>query len=174
MSHSIDEINQLEQAAFIDLLGAIYEETPEIAKRVWRNSRDSPSKNRPFNSLLHLHQKMAAIVERMTLPEQLALIRAHPELGASVKMAEASVREQAGAGLNQMSETERERIEELNAAYQSKFGFPFVMAVKGFGKEEILMAFEERLRGEGEEERERAIAEINKIARLRLEELIEG
>lgn len=164
MSYSLKKINQLDRDAFVDLLGAVYEETPTIAQKVWRH--------RPFTSILDLHQKMKAIVEQMPSSEQLALIRAHPELGANVKMAEASVREQAGAGLSQMNEAERERIGELNAAYQRKFGFPFVIAVKGYGKVEILAAFEERLGSGGEEERGRAIAEINKIARLRLEELI--
>lgn len=164
MSRTLIELNRLRQAAFVDVLRTIYEETPYVAKQVWRD--------RPFNSLSHLHQKMSAVVEQMSEAEQLALIRAHPELGANVKMAEASVKEQAGAGLGQMDEAERDRLAELNATYRSKFGFPFVMAVKGYGKAEILAALEERLENDLEEERGRSLAEINKIARLRLEELI--
>ena len=164
MSHTLTEINQLHKEAFVTLLGPVYEETPAVAEKVWSH--------RPFDSILDLHQKMAIIVNQMSEAEQLELIRVHPELGANIRMAAASVREQAGAGLSQMSEAERRRIRALNAAYQRKFGFPFVMAVKGYGKGEILAAFEERLGIGGEEERGRAIAEINKIARLRLEELI--
>ena len=167
MGYSLEEINQLDEAAFVDILGAIYEETPAVAKRVWQTKE-----NRPFASVQDLHRKMVAVVDRMSWSEQLALIQAHPQLGANAKMAEASVREQKGAGLQQMTDAERDRLAELNTAYRSKFGFPFVMAVKGYGKAEILAALEERLKNDGEEERGRSLAEINKIARLRLEELI--
>lgn len=164
MSYSIEAINHLDRTAFVELLGEIFEETPAVAKSVWHN--------RPFKSITDLHQKMTAIVRQMSPDEQLALIRAHPELGARTNMAEASVQEQAGAGLGQLTEAEHEQIEALNSAYQRKFGFPFVMAIKGYQKGEILAAFEARLGNEKEVERGRSLLEINKIARLRLEELI--
>ena len=167
LSYSLEEINQLDEAAFVNILGSVYEETPAVAKRVWQTDG-----SRPFLSVQDLHQKMVAVVSSMSWSEQLALIQAHPQLGANVEMAEASVREQKGAGLRQMTDAERKRIDELNQAYVDKFGFPFVMAVKGYGKKEILAAFEERLKNSREEEKRRSLDEINKIARLRLEELI--
>ena len=162
-STSIEELNDLNRAEFVELLGKIFEETPAIAERVWRD--------RPFQSITDLHQKMTAIVSQMTQDEQLALIRAHPELGSRATMAEASVQEQAGAGLGQLTAAERQQIEDLNRAYRRKFEFPFVMAIKGYGKAEILTAFEARLENDKEVEKARSLLEISKIARLRLEAL---
>lgn len=164
MHYSIDTLNKVDKTEFIELLSAIYEETPAVAVRVW------PS--RPFQSLSDLHQKMANIVNQMTLAEQLTLIRAHPELGANVEMADASVREQAGAGLDQISEAEYAQLKALNEAYRRKFEFPFVMAVRGYGKAEIVAAIEARLDNAVAEERARSLQEINQIAKLRLETLI--
>ncbi len=136
-----------------------------MAARAWNR--------RPFEDVSDLHSKMVAVVSQMSADEQIALIQAHPELGATTKMAEASVQEQAGAGLGQMNADERDRIQQLNVAYQQKFGFPFVMAVKGYGKAEILAAFEERLEHEQVEEKARSLSEIAKIGRFRLEEIVQ-
>lgn len=152
------------QTDFVDLLGAVFEETPEVASKAWRD--------RPFRDVADLHQKMVAVVENMTAAEQIELIRAHPELGNRGKMAEASVQEQAGAGLNQLDMADHERIQSLNSAYRKKFGFPFVMAVKGFDRSDILAAFEVRLSEDEDAERARSLFEIYKIARFRLDDLV--
>lgn len=145
------------------MLGAVFEETPAVAEQTWAQ--------RPFESVADLHEQMVRVVQQMPAGEQLALIQAHPELGATAKMAAASVAEQAGAGLGELNEGARDRLKQLNADYRDKFGFPFVMAVKGQGKQEILAAFEARLRHGQEEEQARSLTEISKIARFRLEEI---
>ena len=164
-SHSITAVNHLPQAEFVRMLGDVFEETPAVAASVYLE--------RPFADTAELHQKMVAAVEQMSPAQQLALIRAHPELGANVEMAEASVQEQAGAGLSQLDAAEYEQLQVMNAAYREKFGFPFVMAVKGYGKTDILAAFSARLKNEPQVERTRSLSEIAKIARFRLDDLIE-
>lgn len=164
MTYSIEQINQIEQDDFTNLFGTIFEETPEVASKVWCD--------RPFQDVSDLHQKMTAVVESMTTAEQIRLIQAHPELGNKGKMAEASVQEQAGAGLSQLNTIDYERIQSLNSTYREKFGFPFVMAVKGFNRTDILTAFESRLAGDKASERRQSLSEIYKIARFRLNDLV--
>lgn len=155
----------MKQSDFVDLLGAVFEETPAIASQAWRD--------RPFKNALDLHNKMVSVVrDKMTTGEQIKLIQAHPELGNRGKMAEASVQEQSKAGLSQLAADEYKHIQSLNAAYREKFGFPFVMAVKGFSQDDILTAFETRLAENKATEQATALSEIYKIAQFRLDELI--
>ncbi|MDJ0708446.1 MAG: 2-oxo-4-hydroxy-4-carboxy-5-ureidoimidazoline decarboxylase [Leptolyngbyaceae cyanobacterium MO_188.B28] len=165
MGYSIEELNQVSEAVFVQRLGAVFEETPAIAHRVWGD--------RPFGNVRDLHQKMAAVVRDMSLAEQLALIQAHPDLGSRVKMAAASVEEQAGVGFNRLTPEEYGRFQALNATYREKFGFPFVMAVKGQTKTNILAAFEARLENTKDLEIQQALSEITQIARFRLNDLID-
>ena len=165
MGYSIEELNQISEAEFVRRLGEVFEETPAIAQRVWGD--------RPFVDVADLHQKMATVVQTMSLAEQLALIRAHPDLGSRVKMAAASVREQTGAGLSQLTPEEYGQFQALNTAYRQKFSFPFVMAVKGQTKVSILAAFEARLENSKDWEIQQALSEIAQIARLRLDDLID-
>ena len=106
------------------------------------------------------------------------MIRAHPDLAGKAALAgeltDDSTREQAGAGLDQCSPEEMARFERLNEAYKAKFGFPFVMAVKGSDRYAILDAFEVRLENTPAEERRTAVEQINRIARFRLEARAEG
>jgi 2-oxo-4-hydroxy-4-carboxy-5-ureidoimidazoline decarboxylase len=95
---NIANINQMSQEEFTEHLGAIFEHTPEIATQAWLE--------RPFADLSELHQVMAAIVHKMSEPDQLKLICAHPDLGSKFKMAEASVQEQSTVGLDQLSPAE--------------------------------------------------------------------
>jgi OHCU decarboxylase len=113
-------------------------------------------------------------VEVDTAPEEvkLALIRAHPELASRTRMAEASVNEQSGAGLDQCSATEFEAFRRFNGAYNAKFGFPFVVAVKGLTRADILAAFQARLANDAATEFATAIAQIHRIAGLRLGDLM--
>lgn len=164
MVYSISDINSISQGEFVDLLGAIFEETPAIAQQAYAA--------KPFASIAHLHQTMVAVVEKMPRSQQIALIQAHPELATKVKMAEASVQEQKNAGLSQLSPSDYARFQTLNSAYREKFYFPFVIAVKGHDKESILAALEERLENEKEEEVGRSLKEIAKISRFRLEALL--
>jgi 2-oxo-4-hydroxy-4-carboxy-5-ureidoimidazoline decarboxylase len=108
----------------------------------------------------------------MSDSEQLILIRSHPDLGSKAKMAEASVKEQAGVGLDRLNSQEFDRFQVLNHKYKEKFGFPFIIAVKTQNKMSIFDAFELRLQNAIELEKERALLEIFKIAKFRLLEIV--
>ncbi|MEM8719644.1 MAG: 2-oxo-4-hydroxy-4-carboxy-5-ureidoimidazoline decarboxylase [Cyanobacteria bacterium P01_G01_bin.39] len=162
--YTIAQLNQMSQEEFTAALGEIWEETPDIASRAWHS--------KPFKDLEALYQAMVAVVNRMSDHEQLALIKAHPDLGSKAKMAEASVQEQVGIGLDRLSKSEYQRFQNFNQAYKDKFGFPFIVAVKYHTKESILEAFETRLNNTQVQEKQQALSEISKIAKLRLESLI--
>jgi 2-oxo-4-hydroxy-4-carboxy-5-ureidoimidazoline decarboxylase len=165
MSCTITELNQASQAAFVEAIGSVYEHTPSIAAQVWLQ--------RPFEDVAHLHQTMANIVNQMSAEAKLALIQAHPDLGSRAKMADASVKEQAGVGLDRLTPEEFDRFQALNQAYKNKFGFPFTIAVKNHTKESILEAFDRRLQNSVEQEMKQALAEINQIAGFRLADLVQ-
>lgn len=162
--YKLTQLNQMSQGEFTGALGEIWEKTPQIAEKAWHN--------KPFKDLNALHQAMVAVVDSMSEAEQLTLIKAHPDLGSKAKMANASVQEQAGVGLDRLSESEYRRFRSLNQAYKDKFDFPFIIAVKNHTKESILQAFETRLENNREQEKQQALIEISKIARLRLDSLL--
>lgn len=162
--YTLAQLNQMSRSEFTTALGEIWEETPEIANQAWHN--------KPFEDVEALYNAMVAVVENMSQTQQLELIKAHPDLGSKAKMAQASVEEQSGVGLDRLSESEYERFQSLNRAYKDKFGFPFIVAVKYHTKESILLAFETRLQNSQEAEIQQALTEISKIARLRLEAII--
>lgn len=163
--YAIAQLNIMSQEEFTAALGEIWEETPEIAARAWHSQ--------PFVNIESVYRAMVAVVEEMSESEKLSLIKAHPDLGSKTKMADASVKEQAGAGLDTLSSEEYQRFQSLNRAYKDKFGFPFIIAVKNHNKESILAAFESRVDNSVARERQQALTEIGKIALLRLESLIE-
>jgi 2-oxo-4-hydroxy-4-carboxy-5-ureidoimidazoline decarboxylase len=150
---------------FIRALGGIFEHTPWIAERAYVF--------RPFASVDALHRAMQVELTAASPEAGLALIRAHPELAgkeaAAGTMTAESVGEQASAGLDRCTPEELAQLRAGNAAYREKFGFPFVMAVKGKSREEILAALASRLDNTREAEFARCIDEIGKIARLRLD-----
>lgn len=150
------------KADFIARFGHVYEASPWVAEGVWPD---------PPADLEGLAQAMAAVVDAAPRERQLALIRAHPELASRTKMADASVREQAGVGLDQCSADEFEAFQRLNAAYNARFGFPFIFAVKGATRSEILAAFAARLGNDPDTEFATAIAQIHRIAGFRLADL---
>ncbi len=164
MPYFIKELNQMSQEAFVEALGAVFEETPAIAQDAWNQ--------RPFADVAELHQRMVNVVKAMSRDEQLTLIRVHPDLGSKAKMAEASVKEQAGVGLERLAPEEYERFQSLNQAYKDKFGFPFIVAVKNHTKDSILKAFEHRLGNTVDAEVEQALTEIFQIAQFRLLSLV--
>jgi 2-oxo-4-hydroxy-4-carboxy-5-ureidoimidazoline decarboxylase len=161
---SLQALNALDQAGFTQALGDIFEETPLIAARTWPR--------RPFNSLDALHQAMVQVVNELEPAEQLALICAHPELGSRLAMAPSSVAEQTGAGLDRLTAAEYEQLQRLNAAYRERFGFPFVMAVKGQPKDSIISALEHRLQQAPTAEITTALEQIAQIAWLRLQDRV--
>ncbi|TAJ71912.1 MAG: 2-oxo-4-hydroxy-4-carboxy-5-ureidoimidazoline decarboxylase [Phenylobacterium sp.] len=151
------------EADFVAKFGPVYEASPWVAQGVWPD----PPADRDG-----LAAAMAAVVDAAPRERKLALIRAHPELASRARMADASVKEQAGAGLDQCSPEEFEAFQRLNAAYNARFGFPFIFAVKGATRADILAAFEARLSNDPETEFETAIAQIHRIAGFRLAELL--
>ena len=151
---------------FISKYGGVYEHSPWVAESVAADAAD-------LDDIDGLAALMGDCVENAAPDKQLALIRAHPDLAGKAQVAGEltpdSTDEQASAGLDQCSKVEFERFQALNDAYKEKFGFPFVMAVRGSSRTEILEAFSDRLRNDYDVEFETALAEIHKIARLRLE-----
>lgn len=115
------------------------------------------------------HADLMAVLHAATPDEQLALIRAHPELAEKVQLTDASASEQAAAGLDQLSEAEYARFHQLNAAYRERFGFPFIICVRLTDKAGILAAMSTRLDNDRDVEIATALAEIARITRLRLE-----
>jgi 2-oxo-4-hydroxy-4-carboxy-5-ureidoimidazoline decarboxylase len=151
----------MSQADFTQAVGPAFENTPSIAAKVWAQ--------RPFESVEQLHQHMVNVVRAMSPQEKLALIQAHPDLGGRVAMAAASIAEQSGAGLDQLSSQEYERFHQLNQQYRQTFGFPFILAVAGHTKDSILESFARRVHHPPNVEMAQALAEIEQIARLRLQ-----
>ncbi len=161
---TIQQVDLLTQEEFVRSLGAIYEHSPWLAERAWQR--------RPFGSLDNLVLQMRTEVNAAAYAEQLALVRAHPDLGTRARVSEASASEQSSAGLDRLTADEYDRLLRLNAQYKEKFGFPFIYAVKGSGQHAILAALDQRLKSTPEVEFAEALRQIHRIARFRLEENI--
>ncbi len=166
---AIDLINDAMDAnAFVRLAGRFYEHSPWIAERVFEQ--------RPFTSVDDLATQMGRVVRNATADQQLELIRAHPDLVGKIarenKLTSESTAEQQAAGLAQLSALEVEQFERFNAAYHRKFGFPFVICARQNRKDSILAAFPIRLENSIEKEIITALAEIDKIALLRMRDAI--
>lgn len=163
-----DELQHLERARFVELFGGVFEHAPWVAEQAFDAG--------PFHTADALHGAMVEAMRRAPHARQLALIRAHPDLAGRAAVAgaltAASSAEQAGAGLDQCTPAEFERFRELNERYKEKFGLPFILAVKGRTRAEILAVFEQRLDNPPEAEFEEALNQIAQIARLRLADLI--
>ena len=156
------------KSAFVAEFGGVYEHSPWIAEASWDACQQ-------VGSAEELAEAMAATVNAASDADKLALIRAHPDLAGRLAVAgeltAESSTEQASAGLDQCSADEFAQFQELNKAYTEKFAFPFVMAVRGSHRADILKAFAERLGNSHELEFTTAINEIHKIARMRIEQL---
>jgi 2-oxo-4-hydroxy-4-carboxy-5-ureidoimidazoline decarboxylase len=150
---------------FVALLGGVFEHSPWVAERAW----DA----RPFASVDALHAAMVAAVESAGETAQLALLCAHPELARPGPLTAASQGEQGGLGLDAVAGDEAARFAHANELYRARFGFPFIIAVRGQrDRGAILRAMEERLGNGPDEERRRALAEVGRIARFRLDDLL--
>ena len=160
---TINDLNALEPAAFTDALGTIFEHSAWVAANV--------TAQRPFPGVTELHAAMCKAMRAARSDQQLELINAHPELAARITMTADSVSEQRGAGLDSLTPTEHAALLELNRTYRALFGFPFILAVKGKDKNDIRASLQSRIAHDLETEFETALAEIEKIARFRLEAL---
>ncbi|HEX7759040.1 MAG TPA: 2-oxo-4-hydroxy-4-carboxy-5-ureidoimidazoline decarboxylase [Caulobacteraceae bacterium] len=159
---------ELGREAFVERFGGIYEASPWVAEAVWPAVEAGQLESREA-----LAAAMRAAVDGAGHDDKLTLIRAHPELASRARMADASVREQSGAGLDQCSAAEFEAFQRLNGTYNARFGFPFIIAVKGLTRADILAAFEARLENDPQTEFAAAIAQIHRIAGFRLEDLMQ-
>ena len=162
--------SRLSRADFVNVFADIYEHSPWVAEKAFDLGLDQS-----VDEIEGLHQRMADILLSATHETQLALINAHPDLAGKAairgELTASSTAEQAGAGIGECSAEEFARFTELNDAYKAKFGFPFIKAVKGSNRQQILAAFEERIHHSAEQEFQTALAEINKIALFRLQAL---
>jgi len=166
--YTIDALNAMSQEEFTTALGAIYEHSPWFAQRA--------ASKRPFKDAQQLQDAMAGEVRNATQEEKLNLIIAHPELAGKAairgELTEESTREQKGAGLDQCSPEEFSQLQELNRRYREKFGFPFVIAVKGHNRQSILKNMAERLDNERDREANECIEQIIRIGSFRLADIV--
>lgn len=165
---ALDALNSLPQEEFVATLAGIFEHSPWVAQRA--------AAARPFTSRLQLLDAMRAAVDGATSEEQLALIRAHPKLGARGRsraaLTEASAGEQHRAGLDACTTAEFAHLDEINAAYFEKFAVPFILAVRGHDPKSIIANCERRLRNAWPLEQQTAVHEIGLIAGYRLADLV--
>lgn len=169
MGMKLSDLNNCSVPGFVAVCGAAFEHSPWIAERT--------AARRPFRSRDELHSALCATVGAASADEQLALIRAHPDLvgrmARRANLTSESAREQSAAGLDDLTVEESRQLDEFNTAYRAKFGFPFVICARENKKHAILAAFPARLTNTPDREASTALAEIAKIARLRLFDAVE-
>ena len=163
VSLTLNELNSADRQRFVAAVGFVFEHAPWVAERAWAR--------RPFHTIEELHRAMVDEVASAGMDEQLLLLKAHPDLGTRATMSSASAGEQAGAGFDSLTAVEAGEFRRLNTAYREKFGFPFLYAVKGSTKRDILRALEARLESAREHEFGEALRQVYRIARFRLDDL---
>jgi 2-oxo-4-hydroxy-4-carboxy-5-ureidoimidazoline decarboxylase len=168
MHTTLDELNRMPADAFVAALGGIFEHSPWVAQ--------AAARQRPFDGIDALHRAMVAAVEAAGAERQLALINAHPELAGKAavrgELTAESTREQSGAGLDQCTQQEFDTLQRLNRTYRERFGFPFILAVRGYDRRAIIANFEARVHNSRADELRTSLEQIYRIARFRLDELI--
>ena len=169
MAIPLTMLNNLPEHEFVALLGGVFEHSPWVAESV--------AGARPFSSIGVMHDAMVASVRSASTEMQDQLIKAHPDLAGKAARAgtltDSSTREQSGAGLDRMTGEQFARFDKLNNDYQNRFGFPFIIAVRGHSVDSILRAFEQRLSNSQDVERQTALEQIARIARFRLNDIID-
>ncbi|MEO0950354.1 MAG: 2-oxo-4-hydroxy-4-carboxy-5-ureidoimidazoline decarboxylase [Pseudomonadota bacterium] len=162
----------LERDDFVSHYGGIYEHSPWIAEAAWEAGL-APDADTPAG----LATAMGAVVDAAGQVRQLELLRAHPDLAGQAAVAgeltAESTEEQASAGIDQCTAEEFARFQDFNELYKRRFAMPFIMAVRGANRHDILAAFESRLNNPKTVEFATALAEVHKIARLRLQAMAE-
>jgi len=162
-------LNTISVDEFVRILGGIFEHSPWVAERV--------AAQRPFANVSALHEAMTRCIQDAGEAAQLALIRAHPELAGKAairgELTPESTNEQAGAGLAHCSPEEFAALTSLNQAYREKFGFPFILAVRGYDRAGIIEQFQRRLGLTPEDEMAESLTQIYRIGRFRLDDLIQ-
>ena len=161
---SIDTFNKLNKSEFLSTFGNVFEKTEWIAEKCY----DS----KPYNNVQELVNKMMEVFENSIKEKHLKILNSHPDLAVKKKLTKESENEQANANLNQCTNEEFEEFNKLNEKYKKKFGFPFIIAVKGKNKNEILNIFRQRITNNINLEFEEAKKQVKKIATFRLGEII--
>jgi OHCU decarboxylase len=165
---TLAKVNALATDAFVAAFGDVAEHSPWVAEKAARR--------RPFLDHRMLSEAFLDAILDADAPTKLALIRSHPDLAGKAaiagQLADESKREQSGAGLNQLTPDEFDRFTKLNDAYRAKFGFPFILAVKGATKQQILKAFGERMLNDQETEFATALVQVARIVAFRLEDRV--
>jgi OHCU decarboxylase len=161
----------MDRTTFVATFGQVFERSPWIAEAAY--DRGLPA---DADTAAGLHRALCAVLHGASESQKRALIDAHPDLAGRLahagRLTADSENEQAGAGLDRLTDDERARFAALNDAYKARFGFPFIMAVKGRSKAEILAAFRRRLANHAASEQKTALEQIERIALLRLEDLL--
>ena len=161
---SIEKINQLSENEFIGTFGNVFEKTNWIANRAFNS--------KPYRNFNEFISTIIKIYENSSKEDCIKIFNAHPELAVEKKLTEDSHKEQKGANLNRCNNEEFNEFKNLNYEYKKKFGFPFIIAVKGKNKSEILINFRKRINNEIDSEFEEAKNQVKKIATFRLKEII--
>jgi OHCU decarboxylase len=161
---------ELDKAEFMAVFSGVFEHSPWIAEAVWESGL-----NGRHDSVAGLHRAFGDVIRYSEREKKLALLRAHPELAVGIvsnqQLTEASRREQRGAELDRCSPAEFSEFQKLNESYGEKFGFPFIMAVKGYDRHGILEAFRARLMNSENQEFQAAVDQVIRIGRFRIEGL---
>ena len=164
---TIEEVNALSPEAFVARFGFLFEGSPWVV--------EGAAPNRPFETLGGMQAFLARELFFSSDEQKLAVFRAHPKLAEKVTLTKESAAEQASAGLDALTPEEFERFGRLNAAYETRFGFPFIIAVRAAGgKAGVLQAMQTRLDNTDAQERRAALDEVVKIVGLRLQDVVEG
>jgi 2-oxo-4-hydroxy-4-carboxy-5-ureidoimidazoline decarboxylase len=161
---TIAEVNALDRADFVARFGAVYEHSPWVAEEA--------SAARPFASRAELDQAMRDVVSSAGRERQLALLRAHPRLGTRLELTSHSRAEQSGAGIAAATDSDRETLARLNREYEDKFGFPFILAVRGASVPVILESCRTRVGHDAATEFDEALRQVSRIAHFRLGDLV--
>ena len=162
--NSIEKVNQLSENDFISTFGNVFEKTNWIANKAFNS--------KPYKSFNEFITKIIKIYENSSKEDCLKIFNAHPELAVEKKLTEDSHKEQKSANLNQCNKDEFNEFKNLNIEYRNKFGFPFIIAVKGKSKNEILNNFRRRIKNEINLEFNEAKEQVKKIATFRINEII--
>ena len=162
--NSIDKVNKLSKSDFISIFGNVFEKTEWIAQK----SYDL----KPYKNFEELFSKIMEIFENTNKENHIKILKAHPDLAVEKKLTKDSKNEQKNASLNECTDEEFAEFKKLNEEYKKKFEFPFIIAVKGKNKEEILNSFRQRITNNINLEFEEAKKQVKKIASFRLSEII--
>ena len=161
---TIDAVNAMDRDTFVAAFGHVLEHSPALAVAAWGRA--------PFADCDALVEAFRAVLADLPDADALELLRAHPELGARRPMAAASVAEQASAGLDRAAVELQARLDDGNARYRERFGFPFIVAVRGMTGDEVAAELDRRLGHDADTERAEAVRQVGRIAELRIDAVV--